>query len=89
MQAYAAAGVPDQAFNFFRSADSGSAPALVVALGEEYARRGAGREAAALYDNVLAHSASSDICAGAASAARALDGQFGAQIERARKARCP
>jgi hypothetical protein len=89
VQAYAAAGQPDQAFAFFRSTDSGAAPGLVVALGEEYTRRGAGREAAALYDNVLAHSASSDICAGAASAARALADPFGAQIERARKARCP
>jgi hypothetical protein len=89
VEAYATAGQPEQAFQFFKSTDRAGASGLVVALGDEYARRGAGREAAALYDNVLAQAAAADICAGAASAARTLSDPFAGQIERARKTRCP
>jgi tetratricopeptide (TPR) repeat protein len=87
--AYAEVGEPGKAFAFFRTADASGASALIVALSEEYVRRGAGKEARTLYDDALAHGPSSEVCASAASAAKALDAPFGAEIERARKARCP
>jgi tetratricopeptide (TPR) repeat protein len=87
--AYAAAGRPELAFTFFHEADADRAPALVVALGEEYLKRGEGQETAKLYDGALDALPSPEICDGAASAARALAAPFGAQIERTRKTRCP
>jgi TolA-binding protein len=91
VEAYAAAGQPNQAFVFFRAIDAATAPALVVLLGQEYARRGDGQALLALYDDVLPRSSDANVCAGAAAAARAIssrDAQVAAEIERKRTARC-
>ena len=71
--AFAGAGQPNKAPLFFRSADPANAPALLLALGEEYAAGGMAREAIALYETALRASTSPALCAAAEQAVRKLE----------------
>jgi tetratricopeptide (TPR) repeat protein len=93
--AYASAGQPDRAFAFFRSTDAENTPALILALGEEYVRRGSPREAIALYAQALKTAKSPALCAATEEAVQKLlpnaDAQTKpqlVQLETSRKSTC-
>lgn len=63
--AYANAGAPDKAPIFFKTVEPETAPAQVIALGEEYARTGHVRETVATYQAALKGGKSDAACASA------------------------
>lgn len=81
--AYADVGAPDKAVAFFEASDIEGAPGLVVALGREYAKRGAAREAIVLYEAALQRVKGSALCEAAASSYRALSATADASLRQA------
>jgi len=92
--AYANAGAPDKAPLFFKTVEPETAPAQVIALGEEYARMGKVRETIATYEAALKGGRTDAACSSADASYRALSTRPGADValvgraEQQRQAAC-
>jgi tetratricopeptide (TPR) repeat protein len=93
--AYADVGEPGKAIAFFEASDAEGAPGLVIALGREYTKRGAVREAIGLYEAALVRAKGSALCEAAASSYVSLSATGDAALRQAltraeaqRRSRC-
>lgn len=92
--AYANVGSPDKALVFFKAVEPETAPAQVLALGEEYARTGKVRETIATYEAALKGGKTDAACASADGSYKTLASRGGpdaalvARGEQQRQALC-